>query len=61
MVRKFKTRVTRTRKVHQTGRTHIKRDSKLTAKKPGLRRSASGKKYYESRKNRSDVSRRKRL
>lgn len=39
----------------------IKADKKRTAKKPGKRVSASGNVYYESRANRSDKDRRKRL
>ena len=38
----------------QTGRSNAKRDKKRKAKAPGKRRSASGKVYYERRKNRSD-------
>jgi len=33
---------------------NVKKDSKLVAKLPGKRVSASGKIYYENRKNRSD-------
>lgn len=47
--------------VKQTGRTTIARDRKRTAMKPGKRRSASGKTYWETRRNRSDRSRRLRL
>ena len=36
-------------------------DRKRTALKPGLRISKSGKKYWETRRNRSDLSRKKRL
>jgi len=36
-------------------------DQKLRAKKPGKRRSKSGKYYTETRENRSDKDRRKRL
>jgi hypothetical protein len=46
---------------HQTGRTHVKPDKRRTAMPPGKRRSASGKTYVETRKNRSDKSCRRRL
>ncbi len=39
----------------QTGRSHTERDKALPAMQPGKRRSASGKIYYEYRKNRSDL------
>jgi len=39
----------------QTGKSNYKRDSKRKAMTPGKRRSASGRAYYEYRKNRSDV------
>ena len=39
----------------QTGRSHTKRDSARKAMQPGKRRSASGRIYYEYRKNRSDL------
>lgn len=39
----------------------IKLDKKLKAKKPGKRKSKSGKKYTETRKNRSDKNPKKRL
>jgi len=39
----------------QTGfRKSLRLDRLFRAKRPGYRRSASGKKYYESRRNRSD-------
>jgi hypothetical protein len=38
----------------QTGKSHTKRDAKRKAMQPGKRRSASGKIYYEYRKNRTD-------
>ncbi len=47
--------------MHQTGKSDYKRDKKRTAKKPGKRKSKSGKVYYEYRRNRSDRDRRKRL
>jgi len=39
----------------QTGKSNTAIDKKVKAKKPGKRKSASGKVYYERRKNRSDV------
>jgi hypothetical protein len=39
----------------QTGKSHTKRDSARKAMQPGKRRSASGRVYYENRKNRSDL------
>ncbi len=39
----------------QTGKSHTKRDSARKAMQPGKRRSASGRVYYEYRKNRSDL------
>lgn len=41
----------------QTGTTNVKRDAaiKKRAMQPGKRRSASGRIYYEYRKNRSDL------
>ena len=46
---------------NQTGKTHVRVDKKILAKKPGLRVSESGKKYDERRSNRSDRSRKRRL
>lgn len=43
------------KKLHQTGTSNRNNDKKRTAKAPGKRRSASGKTYYENRKNRSDM------
>lgn len=40
--------------VRQTGTSNRMIDERLTARKPGKRRAASGKTYYERRKNRSD-------
>lgn len=42
---------------HIAGRSsnNIKKDRKRRAKKPGVRRSKSGKKYSETRPNRSDI------
>lgn len=42
-------------KTRQTGSSNRKADRKRKAKPPGKRKSASGKTYYERRKNRSDV------
>ena len=39
----------------QTGTSDAKRDSARKAMQPGKRRSASGRVYYETRKNRSDL------
>jgi len=39
----------------QTGTSIIEVDKALMAKKPGWRISKSGKRYFENRKNRSDV------
>lgn len=39
----------------QTGKSHTERDKALPAMQPGKRRSASGRIYYETRKNRSDL------
>lgn len=38
----------------QTGRSVKRVDRKLRAKPVGYRRSATGKRYYEARRNRSD-------
>ena len=38
----------------QTGKTNTKADKKRTALKPGLRLSKNKKKYWETRRNRSD-------
>jgi hypothetical protein len=42
---------------HQTGKTNIPRDARInkTALKPGMRISMNNKKYFEGRKNRSDL------
>jgi hypothetical protein len=42
-------------KKKQSGHTHIQVDLTLKAIPPGLRKSKSGKFYWETRKNRSDV------
>jgi hypothetical protein len=39
----------------QTGTSHAKRDSARKAMQPGKRRSASGRVYTETQKNRSDL------
>ena len=39
----------------QTGTSNTKRDSARKAMQPGKRRSASGRVYTETRKNRSDI------
>ena len=44
----------RRKRYKQTGTTHIPIDKMIQAKKPGWRKSRSGKKYFENRKNRSD-------
>lgn len=46
---------------NQTGKTHVRVDRRILAKKPGLRVSESGHKYDERRSNRSDKSKRRRL
>lgn len=49
-------------KYKQTAKTKsYKKDKSIKAMHPGKRKSASGKRYYESRKNRSDKDRRKRI
>ena len=45
----------------QTGTTDVAKDKKLNALKPGKRVSKAGNVYYERRKNRSDMSRTKKL
>lgn len=47
-------------KLVQTGKSSKAIDAKRVAKKPGKRRSASGKTYYEYRANRTDLKPRKR-
>ena len=49
------------RSLRQTGKSDKKIDKKLTAKKPGKRKSKSGKIYSERRRNRSDKNKKKRL
>ncbi|MEM4409689.1 MAG: hypothetical protein QXI19_13205 [Candidatus Caldarchaeum sp.] len=41
-------------KLPQTGKSNVELDQQLDALAPGKRRSASGRIYYERRKNRSD-------
>ncbi len=48
-------------KAKQIGTSNRKVDGRLLAKFPGKRRSKSGKTYYESRRNRSDVNRKTRI
>lgn len=50
-----KTSTTKKVKAYQTGRSNLKMDEKRKAKLPGKRKSASGRTYYERRKNRSDT------
>ena len=47
------------RKYHQTGDSNLFLDQRLDAKKPGFRISNTGKRYYEYRKNRSDMPNKK--
>lgn len=42
-------------KIHQTGTTTPWLDILLPAKPPGYRKSKKGHRYYEARKNRSDM------
>lgn len=41
--------------VRQVGHSDARRDRRRRAKKPGWRRSASGRRYFENRRNRSDT------
>ena len=43
------------KKYHQTGKTTLWLDMMLPAKKPGWRTSKKGNRYYEARRNRSDM------
>lgn len=43
------------RRNRQTGTSNKKRDERIHSKRPGKRKSRTGKTYYERRKNRSDV------
>ena len=49
-------RKARLKKIMQTGSSDLARDKMRKAKKVGWRVSKSGKKYFENRKNRSDVN-----
>lgn len=49
------------KKYKQTGKSDATTDRKKVALKPGLRLSKNGNYYYETRANRSDVSRKKRI
>lgn len=40
---------------HRTGKSSRAHDLRYKAMAPGMRVSASGRKYYENRRNRSDV------
>lgn len=46
---------------HQTGKTNLMIDKTRKAMQPGKRISRTGKIYWESRKNRSDISYSKKL
>ena len=46
---------------HQTGKTDIPVDRSVTALRPGKRLSKTGRVYWETRKNRSDVIPKKKL
>ena len=48
-------------KSRQIGKSNRTVDKRLSVKKPGKRRSGSGKTYYERRANRSDKSKRRKL
>ena len=47
--------------IHQTGKTFLPVDRLIPAKKPGIRQTAWGTNYYEYRKNRSDLNKKKRI
>jgi len=49
------------RKLHQIGKSKTKFDKRFGAKLPGKRKSKSGKTYWEHRKNRSDMNKKKKL
>jgi hypothetical protein len=49
------------KKLWQTGKTNLESDAKRAALPPGRRISASGKKYTETRRNRSDLSRKNKI
>ncbi len=57
MARKYRRKATRARRRHRSkkrSRWALYMDRKLRAKRPGRRRSRSGRVYYERRVNRSD-------
>jgi hypothetical protein len=58
--RRRKGRVIRAAK-RQIGTSKIKYDRRYAAMRPGLRQSGRGKRYYERRRNRSDINPRKKL
>lgn len=49
------------KKLWQTGKTNLESDAKRAALPPGRRISASGKKYTETRRNRSDLNRKTKI
>lgn len=51
----MKKRTSKKKKPYQTGRSNKAADRMRKAKKPGKRKSSSGGKYIERRKNRSDM------
>ena len=51
----FKNQRRNLRKLDQVGKTDVSRDKKRQALMPGKRRSKTGKVYWETRKNRSDL------
>ena len=51
----MKKRTSKKKKPYQTGRSNKAADRMRKAKKPGKRKSSSGSKYIERRKNRSDM------
>jgi len=61
-MKKKKRMVYRPRKAGRlVGKSNTARDKRYAALHPGKRRSKSGKTYYESRRNRADKNKRKRL
>ena len=60
MTKKTKARVVK-RSKYQTGKTTKRVDKKLSAKYPGKRVSKKGNVYHETRKNRSDKNKKRRL
>lgn len=53
---KKKSTTTKPKSERQTGKSNLRRDEMKKAKLPGKRKSASGRTYYERRKNRSDTA-----